>query len=243
MYHQKYLNDVSTFLQQTEANSLNQLCDTSFQFKFIGDGVAKTLGIAHKHAIGKQLRDVPSPLENLTDNLAQLHLKLLASERNATEYLVLLPCTAETKLIFNQVQKLYVNNEVSGIYIKSQLSNYFLFQDMLKRLPKNINPKKANIINLQTTCRASQVNLNDREALILFMIIIGKPDKQIAALVSQATLTTISTSGITQIVIRNLYPKFNVHSRTDLISKAHATGYLNIIPNLLMANLGLLSLL
>ncbi len=243
MSQYQYLKGVSMFLQQTEANSLNQLCDKDFHFHFIGGGVTKSLGIEHKHAIGKQLRDVSSPLENLTENLAKIHLKLLSSKQNSTEYLVLLPCATETKLIFNHVQKIYTDNEVSGIYIKSQISDYFLLHDMLKNLPEGLNHRQANIINLQNTCSANQVKLNDREALILFLIIIGKPDKQIADVVSQATSTPISKSGITQLVIRNLYSKFNVYSRTDLIAKAHADGYLRIIPNLLMTNLGLFKLI
>ena len=73
MSQYQYLKGVSMFFQQTEANSLNQLCDKDF-ISFYWWRVTKSLGIEHKHAIGKQLRDVSSPLENLTENLAKIHL-------------------------------------------------------------------------------------------------------------------------------------------------------------------------
>lgn len=230
--HKSHLDHVINFLAQNESNSYHQVCDQNLRFRYAGDKVKNLLGQSPSKFMGRNLFEFDSPVQHLSAEFLQLHSGLLESKNTKVEYLIYVRTQTGVQLMHNQVNPIIVENKVHGLYIKSQEANPFLNLALLKSgLKQEMNREIIKINH-----KLFQHELDIREEFILFMVMLGKLDKQIAGVLNNLYGTTLTAKAITQIVIRKLYPKFNVHSRSDLVTTAYLHGFMQTMPQLLIQN-------
>lgn len=84
------------------------------------------------------------------------------------------------------------------------------------------------------------VKLGKRQHEILFLLLIGKSPKEIADFIIHFENSIISPATISAIINKQLYPKFEVSSTSQLIEKAILLGFANSIPESFIAKQGIL---
>ncbi len=111
----------------------------------------------------------------------------------------------------------------------------FLTKSLLGQLTHDFAKVHCNFINTKQTETTffyldqnvqSDVKLPTQQSICLFYLVRGKTLKEIAALMGLSIRTVES-------YIEEIKNKFNCHSKSALIEKAHHLGYLHIcLPNL-----------
>lgn len=76
---------------------------------------------------------------------------------------------------------------------------------------------------------------SELEELIIFLIVTGKTDKEIAD-VLQLVGVFLSRAGVSKFITRNIFTKVNVDSRKQLISQVFYLGLMKKIPHLILNN-------
>lgn len=231
------LEQVIEFIQFSESNSLHQVCDANLQFRFVGERLANKFGYTAGEILNKNLSQLDTPVNHLCPQYRDIHVSLLEKSQTALNYLTIVP-QLNYMIIQNQVMPLICNNIIIGLYIKSKeinsLSSYLAIKEFLGDHSGN----QARIINLTKTPRHK--NLSEKEELILYLIIFGKFDKEIAEILSKIYGYEISRDAITKCVTRRLYAEFEVINRSELIMAAYANGMWNHMPKLLIQHNSLL---
>ncbi len=78
------------------------------------------------------------------------------------------------------------------------------------------------------------VQLTTREEEILFLLILGKPYKEISEIISTANQTSVTPATVASVVKRQLLKKFDVFSVDALVNKATANHSIKYIPTSLV---------
>lgn len=142
----------------------------------------------------------------------------LEQEHNVTSY-----------LIFKWKKQILESGVCLFQCIKSKEINLYDSDIEIKKL---IGNRRARIIGLNKT--SHHKNLSEKEELILYLIIFGKFDKEIAEILSKIYDYKISREAITKCVKRRLYAEFGVINRSELIIASYANGAWNHVPKLLI---------
>jgi DNA-binding CsgD family transcriptional regulator len=135
-------------------------------------------------------------------------------------------------IIHNQIVPLISDNILIGLYIKSREINSLQAFITVKDFINDSDSTRAKIINL--TQHPYHSNLTEKEELILYLIVFGKFDKEIAEILSKIYCCAISREAVTKCVTRRLYAEFNVVNRSELIMAAYKNGISNHLPKLLI---------
>ncbi len=225
------LEQVIEFIQFSKSDSLHQLCDANLQFRFVGERMANKFGYTAAEILYKNLSQLDTPVNHLCSQYRDMHLPLLEKTQTSLNYLTIIP-EHNYSVIQNHVLPLIFNNVFAGLYIKSKEINSLGSYMLIKEFIGNHSDRKARIIDLNKT--PDHKNLSEKEELILYLIIFGKFDKEIAEILSKIYGCEISRDAITKCVTRRLYPEFEVISRSELIMASYAKGIWNHIPKLLI---------
>lgn len=225
------LEQVIEFIQFSESNSLHQICDANLQFRFVGERLANKFGYTAAEILNKNLSQLDTPVNHLCPQYRDIHIPLLEKSQTTLNYLTIVPQLNYT-IIQNQVTPLVCNNIIAGLYIKSKEINSLSSYLAIKEFLGNQSGDQARIINLTKT--PHHKNLSEKEELILYLIIFGKFDKEIAEIVSKIYGCEISRDAISKCVTRRLYVEFEVINRSELIMAAYANGMWNHMPKLLI---------
>jgi DNA-binding CsgD family transcriptional regulator len=229
--HHLDLEQVIEFVQATEKNSLHQICDTNLRFKFVGEKLANRFGYTANEVLNKNLSELDTPVTHLCTEYRDIHQNIIRQPNYHLNYLTIIPELNYT-IIQNQVIVLMNDNIFNGLYIKSREINSLNTFIAIKDFINNSGNNQAKIINL--TKHSYNNTLSEKEELILYLIIFGKFDKEIAEILSKIYCCTISRDGITKCVTRRLYTEFNVVNRSELIMAAYKSGISSHLPKLLI---------
>lgn len=235
MKKQEHIDYIVDFLQQTEHDSYNVICDHELRIKFMGNNFQDFATLTNND-LNKLLKETESVLSMVSSQYLEESKKLLAHRTNESNFLTVLNKDNKTQILQTTMRLVSKNSEVVGVYGKShhevslhkQLFSSDEIQKLLEGTPIVIKPQEQQINKLP--------DISEKNLIILFLIVMGKIDKQIADFINILYDTQISASGITKIINRSLFSIFNVSSRSALISKAHSMGILNVIPTVLFKN-------
>lgn len=118
------------------------------------------------------------------------------------------------------------NEEVIGVISDAQIiENTVIFQHLFR----SILPQGYNIIISSKTIYPHKITR--REHIILFLLLIGKSHKEIAAILSDIYEKEILPNSISSMISKQIYTKFDTHSNSDLILQAYQMGILYNIPH------------
>lgn len=231
MNTKELLESFSHAVSIIDNNSYSTVCCPEFKFSFAGKLLCEQLGYSEPELLGKVLREFDSPVQHLCDQYRKLHNDVLDHPQPISkECLSIVPVSDDTLILHHKFSPIIVAGQKIGVYQKTTKINAIGAVSLIKKFGE-LGNRKAKLINISN--RQSPPELNDREEFILFLITLGKYDKEIAYYLKLATGVELSRDAITKIVTRNLYPKFNVVTRSDLILAAYNTGFTENLPKLM----------
>lgn len=229
--HIEQIIEIIKFVQSTEKDVSYQICDNRFCFGFVGEKLANQFGYTTEEILGKHLCELDTPVKHLSPEYLKIHTSLPLQPQASINYLTIIP-ELNHMIIQNQVTPIINNNSFAGLYIKSSEINSLQSFLPLKEVLGNCVNKAARIIRL--TKHPSHKNLTEKEELVLYLIVLGKFDKEIAEILSKIYQSGISRDAITKCVTRRLYAEFDVVNRSELIIEAYKAEIWNHIPKLLI---------
>ena len=168
-----------------------------------------------------------------------LHDPLILLKEKEAHYITYSNYKNKLYIIENKVKPIIANGKVLGIFIDSNSTHE------LSKVDFNIisSLKNNKIINLKTQKNSSSdINIKFIEDIITFLLVIGFPDKEIANILCQVG-KCISHHAISKIITRNLFSKFNVTSRVQLIKKLYSLGFHKSLPQCLIHNVDALQVI
>ena len=231
--HTLNLDQIVACIKMTDSGSLNQICDAQFKFRFMGEGLSNKFEYTAKEVIGKNLSEIESPVQHLSMKYRNIHQNIITNGVNEVSYLTVIP-ELDYTIIHNSVTPLIENNTLIGIYIKAHQVNSLSSFISIKKVLNNSTGSSAKIIKIVNQRYHSQ--LTEREELILYLIILGKFDKEIADILSKIYRVNLSRDAIAKCVSRRLYQEFDVVNRSELIIAAYEQGIAETIPKLILQN-------
>ncbi len=214
-----------------EKDSYSTICCPEFKLKFVGERLCNDLGSKEHQLLEKRLIEIDSPISHLNNTYRQISEKVFSDPNNKSrEFLTLLPSTQNITVYYSKVSPILQHKKKIGLYVKTNKVNAIEILPLLKKL-NTLTNNKARLILINES--SDNFQLTEREEFILFMIALGKYDKEIAYFLHLITEVELTRDAITKIVVRNLYQKFDAVTRSELITKAHSGGLLNNLPKLL----------
>lgn len=224
---EKYI--IPTYLGFVYSDCLFALQDLNETLILASNKYAKTIGF--KDFIEAYLKKPGIDYKRLygDEHHYELQKKFLIKYKKPIDYL-------HTTTIDNNIHLCSVEpilNNDGEIIAKKEISrpiNLLSHREIIERHFKK-NPSKI----LTTNKILDTINLTEREEIILFMLISGYSQDEIA------NFLHCSRSQIAKIIVRNLCFKFGITalSTKGLIEKAIAMGYSMIIPSSILATLNL----
>ncbi len=228
---QSPLSQIVSATSILEKNSYSVICSPELKFKFIGKQFCDFLCIKEQDVLNKDLSQLNTSLSHLNKTYRQISEKVLLDKKNKSqEYITVVPVNQELEVFHSKVNPIIFEQAKIGLYIKTTKVNAIEMLSLLKRL-NSITNNKARVILINQAVH--KVQLTDREEFILFMIALGKYDKEIAYFLSLINGIELTRDAITKIVVRNLYQKFDATTRSELVIHAHNEGFLEKLPKLL----------
>lgn len=228
---QNHLNQIVSSASLLEKDSYSIICCPEFKFKFIGEKLCSGLEIDKQAVLEQSLEQIDSPISHLNNHYRQISEKVITDSKNrAREYITIIPAAKKMTVFHSKVSPIILEQEKIGLYVKTNKVNAIGIFPLLKRL-NTLTDNKAKMIHINKGLEA--VKLTEREEFILFMIALGKYDKEISYFLQIVSGVKLTRDAITKIVVRNLYQKFDVVTRSELIIRAHSEGFLERLPELL----------
>lgn len=224
-YLEQIVNNVEPILQ----NTYHQICDTQFRFCYVGEGFANLLGMSTENIIHKKLSEIDCLIQQHSPTYRKLNFPVINNKLKA-HYATIIYLGQDLCIFQNSVRPILSTTGVEGILIettctKNQLTNFGL--DVLSVITKQ------HVIIYDYIQETIKANLNELEELLLFLIAIGKTDKEITNILKFIRIY-VSSHALSKIITRKLYPKLEVDSRSELINKIFREGLHNNLPRLLI---------
>ena len=218
-------------------DSAMQICDDQLNFRFVGNKLLETVDCTTNSVLDKKLVDIKTPVQHLAKEYYRINAPILTekvSEANYTTYY-----TQGCKLIIakTQVKPIKTDAKVSGLFFNTTVNNnplnfnFSILSDTLKN-------KNAVLVNDK---KEAPTLFNEIEELIIFLMVIGKVDKEISQILESIGVY-LSRAGVAKLVSRKLFPKLDVDTRNQLISRVFYCGLINRIPPIIAQNADLLNL-
>ncbi len=225
-----YLTQVAKSASLLDKDRYSAICCPDFRFKFVGVSLCKQMGGRSEDILDKRLDEIDSPLNHLYLRYREVSEEILNGYgRKEIEYVTVVPQENEMSFFQSKVSPIVYDEKKVGLYIKTEKVNPVKVISLLKTMPI-VRDGRAQMIVVNND---ENVLLSEREEFILFMMLLGKFDKEIAHFLSIVSEIELTKTAITKIITRNLYQKFNVASRSELIMRAVSDGFLDKFPKLL----------
>ncbi len=230
------LQHIVEFMSESEQDSFTQICDNQLKFIFVGDKFCKLLDLNYNEIVGKNLRTINSPLSVLSDKYLALHLPLIQGSVDNIEYFTFMKHKQQVFIARNSVNSIKDGQVVVGICIRTEMLDNISNLPHLKDCIANLKGNNYAIISKSKPDINDATQMEEFTELVLFLIALGKYDKEIAAFCTTALGIKYSVFAISKFITRKLFVKFNVESRNHLISKIISENILNKIPAIIFNN-------
>lgn len=232
------LEDLVKIFNHIYVDSTVQICDTELRFKFIGNKMLSAFDLSRDDVINKKLIDIKSPVKHLASRYNELNIPVLEGKSLSATYTTYVKTSNTFLLAKNLVKPIIVNDKIVGILIDTSIIHNILTFN-LKAIKDKLNKETATIVT--SSLENKLITFSDVEELIIFLILIGKLDKEISEILQRVGVY-LSRSGVSKLITRKLFPKLSVSTRNQLIAQVFYQGLISKLPKLLLENKSLFNL-
>jgi hypothetical protein len=225
------LDQIVDVFKHAYSDSSIQICDTKCYFRFMGNKLLNAVDLNSTEVIDKRLNNINSPVKHLSAEYFSLNAKVLSGEVPEANYSTYIKSGDKLIIAKNKVKPIVINNEISGLILDTTLSETVLNFDFSVFSNKLENTSAV----LVDETKSSELIFSELEELVLFLIVIGKVDKEISEIL-QLVGVFLSRAGISKFITRKLFPKVDADSRNKLISQVFYLGLINRVPKLILNN-------
>lgn len=216
-----HLDKVIWNLENFEKHSLIHVCDNKFNFRFVGSYFANYLKLRVSDIIGNRLDQLNSPLLAIANKINSIYRSIINTP-GKREYITGIENDKNVIFYHNEIQPIIESdNRIVGFYTKSQILNNTADLSLIDRALSAKNfPGFPFIYEINGDDYKNNISLSERESLVLHLVLYGMTETEISKIVNDTYNKTITKSAISKYIRRNLYPKFGVNSRSQLIITA-----------------------
>lgn len=228
----KYIDALKLF-GETRAIILG---DLDLNFIYVTNYYQQMMG--NPDVIGKKLRDTDHVGKEYADELRKISLKVLATGDDATFFAVYKFPDSNQKRCYIYHMSPIIELETGktiGLITELKLFNCKYLGHLNNFVQKLVagNSSKSDTLSKS----GSVYQLDDREAEVLFLLMVGRSYKEIAYIIGSVYNKSITPSAVNAVIREKLFRTFGVNSVGDLISKAAHHNVIEEIPNSLLVNL------
>lgn len=180
--------------------------------------------------IGKKLKDLNSPYAQIAKDFRAVSQQFINSDATKTKLImknqinkdIIQLNEVHISKIFNQEHEL-----LALVFIFFQLKNFTFFYEILQT--------NANLVYIfysddDERFQTEQNMFDSREMMIIWLLALGKTQKEIATIISDIEEKEHPKSTITTIITRKIYATLKVNSNSALIKKLAELRLLKYIP-------------
>lgn len=179
------LSNVIDFLNQVEPNSSIQICDEQLRFVFVGNKFCELLNLDKNEILNKNLREINTPLNQLSDEYLKLHIPILQGLTNEIEYITFIKSEGKLFIAENIVRAIKANNgQTIGLYIITKVLEGVDNLSELKKSTKLLKNTDFTVVTKNSSENRPQ-NMDEFTEVVTFLVIIGKYDKEISIICSR----------------------------------------------------------
>jgi hypothetical protein len=194
-----------------------------------------------KSPIGRRVRDIEVPHAVYVEELKYITATII-NTRTSSKYV--LAWVKDSKVFLREHYASPIindaNDEVVGMYVEIRMfepceTMNAYFSILNNKLHKKLPVPTADTIN------KTKIKLTSREYEVLFLVVLGKSQKEIADILSKVHEKDVKANSIASIISKQIYPKFEVHNLPNLVEEAIRLNMIDSFPQGLMKSLGLLN--
>lgn len=184
--------------------------------------------------IGKKLKDLNSPFAQRAKDFRVVSQQFINSDATKTKLIMKNQINKDsTQLNEVHISKIF-NQEhdlLALVFIFFELKNFTFLYELLQT--------NANLVYIFYSAddekfQTEQNMFDNREMMIIWLLALGKTQKEIAIIISAIKKKEYPKSTITTIITRKIYTTLNVNSNSALIKKIAELRMLKYIPTKLM---------
>lgn len=232
-----HLDKVIWNLENFEKHSLIHICDAKFNFRFVGSHFANYLKLRVSDIIGNKLDQLNSPLFPVANNINEIYASIIKNP-GKREYITGIENDKNVIFYHNQIQPIIESdNKIVGFYTKSQILNNTANLLLIDNVLSSENFKGFPFIyEINSDDYKNTISLSERESLVLHLVLYGMTETEISNIINETYNKTITKSAVSKYIRRNLYPKFGVNSRSQLIMNALKNNEVISTPKIMAHN-------
>lgn len=225
------LGQIVDVFKHTYSNSSVQICDKECYFRFMGDRLLNAVGLSSAEVVDKRLNYIDSPVKHLSSQYYDLNAQVLSGAVAEVNYSTYLKSADKLIIAKNKVKPIIINDEISGLILDTTLSDTVLNFDfsIFSNRAENTSAILVNEVQADNTI------FSELEELVIFLIVMGKVDKEISELL-QLVGVFLSRAGVSKFITRKIFPKVDADTRNKLISQVFYLGLINKVPQLILNN-------
>ncbi len=222
----------------TYSDSFIQICDNDFYFQFSGKKALAYMETTRNEADNRRLAEISSPIQHLATEYRKINEPVLTGKAKESIYTTYVKTKQSLVIAKSHVKPIVINDKIAGLFIDNAITNDILNFDF-SLLGNNFAENSATITKMDNSNKEQL--FTEIEELIVFLIVIGKVDKEIADLL-QTTGVFLSRAGVSKLIARKIFPKLNTDTRNQFISQVFYRGLIKGLPAILLNNQDLFNL-
>lgn len=232
-----HLDKVIWNLENFEKHSLIHVCDSKLNFRFVGSYFANYLKLRVSDIIGNKLDQLNSPLFAIADKINNIYTSIIENP-GKREYITGVENDKNVIFYHNEIQPIIESdNKIVGFYTKSKLLNNTVNLAIIDNVLSADNFTGFPFIyEINTNDYQNTISLSERESLVLHLVLYGMTETEISNIINDTYNKTITKSAVSKYIRRNLYTKFGVNSRSQLIINALKNNQVINTPKIMAHN-------
>lgn len=234
------LEQIVDTYNHTYSDSSIQICDDNFYFQFSGKKALVYMETTRDEANNKRLSEINSPIQHLATEYRKINEPVLTGKVKKSSYTTYVKTKNSLVIAKSDVKPIIINDKIAGLFIDNSITNNVLNFDF-SIFGNSFNENSATITKMDKSNKEYQQLFTEIEELIVFLIVIGKVDKEIADLLQTAGVF-LSRAGVSKLIARKIFPKLNTDTRNQFISQVFYRGLIKGLPSILLNNQELFNL-
>lgn len=228
-------------------DSFDIICDTNRRIKFIGTKLLDLFKLNQQSVVGYKLDEIVSPVQKIAEKYQALNDEIFEGKALSREYLSVINFDNGITIIHNVAKPIFMEKMIIGLHIHTKVVEPFsavgssIAFNLMKRNDPSHIVDGVKVVQLIPN-KEKNYHLSDIQELIIYLVVLGKSDKDIVSLINEINNTDYTQQYVSKILTRNLFSKFEVTNRRELVEVVLKLNVIKRMPSLLLNNYNTLNI-